>query len=114
MKRVLEPALPMPRASLPEGCSDLIDAYKTRAASQKEHRRFVLHVAALLHDTFVAQLDAEALRTHNEALLLQRISDFLHPILLANPELERQVGASSNLVETLYHVVMANADDEET
>ena len=111
MKRVPEPDLPLPRASLPEGCSDLVDAYKIRAASEKEHRRFILRLAVLLHDTFVAQLDPEVLGTRDEELLSQRISDFLHPILLANPKLERQIGASSNLVETLFDVVMANADD---
>ena len=111
MKRVPEPDLPLPRASLPEGCSDLVDAYKIRAASAEEHRRFILRIAALLHDTFVAQLDPEELGTRNEELMMQRISDFLHPILLANPKLERQIGASSDLVETLFHVVMANADD---
>ncbi len=102
----------MPRASLPEGCSDLIDAYKMRAASQKEQQRFILRIAALLHDAFVSQLEPEVLCPRNEELLMQRISDFLHPILLANPELERQIGSSSNLVETLCHVVLANADDE--
>ena len=53
---------------------------------------------------FIAQLDPEVLCTGNEELLRQRISDFLHPILLAKPELEKQIGASSDLVETLFHV----------
>ncbi len=108
----------MSRASLPEGCSDLIEAYKIRAASQQERQqersRFILRIAVLLHDRFVDQLDPDVLSTRNEELLMQRISDFLHPILLANRELEKQIGASSDLVETLFHVVMANADDGET
>ncbi len=54
--RTPEPDLPLPRASLPEGCSDLVDAYKICAASEEEHRRFILRLAAPLHDTFVAQL----------------------------------------------------------
>jgi hypothetical protein len=114
VKRAPEPDLPMPRASLPEGCSDLIDAYKIRVVFEKARSRFILRMAALLHDAFVAQLDPEILCTRNEELLRQCISDFLHPILLANPRLEKRLEASSDLVETLFHVVMANADDGKT
>ena len=115
MNRVPEPNLPKSRSpGLPEGCSDLIDAYKVRAAFQKIYRRFLVRLAALLHDTFVARLDPEVLRTRDEALLRQNISDFLHPILLANPGLEKQLGSSSDLVETLFAVVMANAGNDKT
>jgi hypothetical protein len=114
VKRVPEPDLPLPRASLPEGCSDLVDAYKIRAAAEDKHQKFLLRTAALLHDPFVAQLGPKAQWMHNEWFLRKRISDFLHPILLANPELENQIGSSSDLVETLFHVVMANAEDGES
>jgi hypothetical protein len=111
MKRVPEPNLPLPRASLPEGCSDLVEAYKARHDSEMEQRRFILRVAVVLHDPFVDQLEPGILRMRDEELLRQRISDFLHPILLASPELERKIGASSDLAEMLFDVVMANADD---
>jgi hypothetical protein len=96
---------------LPEGCADLYEAHKRRAESKEGHFRFILRIAAELHDPLVATLDPEVLRTRNPDLLLPRISDFLHPILLADPKLEKQIGATSDLVEMLYHVVMANLDD---
>jgi hypothetical protein len=49
MKRVPEPNLPLPRALLPEGCSDLVDAYNIREAFEEEHRRYLLRVAVVLH-----------------------------------------------------------------
>lgn len=113
MKRVPEPGLAMTRASLPEGCSDLIDAYKIRANSQQERSRFILRLSALLHDPLLSQLDPEVLHSLNQNLLMQRISDFLHPILLSNPDLEKQVKPSSDLVEILFQVVMANIEDRQ-
>jgi hypothetical protein len=113
VKRVPEPNLPLPRASLPEGCSDLVEAYQMRDAAQKKHGRLILHAAALLHDPFIAQLHPEVLYRRDEALLRQRISDFLHPLLLANPKFEKLIGSSSELVEALFHVVLANAEHGE-
>ena len=112
MKRIPEPDLPPSRATLPEGCSDLIDAYEMRSATREERSKFLLRTAALLHDTLVAQLDPEVLRSRNPDYLLYRISDFLHPILLSYPELERKIRPSSELVEMLFHVLMANLDEE--
>jgi hypothetical protein len=111
MHRSPEPNLPLPRASLPEGCSDLADAYRMRRVSEMEHRGFILRVAIVLHDLFIDQLDPEVLHMRDEELLRQRISDFLHPILLESPKLERKIGASSDLADALFKVVMANADD---
>lgn len=102
---------PFARAMLPEGCSDLYDAYKLRAESKEERFRFILRTAAEFHDPLVSTLDPKTLRTGNPHLLLPRISDFLHPILLANPELEKKIGATSDLVEMLFHVMMANLED---
>ncbi|MFT6178727.1 MAG: hypothetical protein ACJAQT_003424 [Akkermansiaceae bacterium] len=106
-----EPEIPLSRALLPEGCSDLGDVSKIRRADQEERSKFLLRTAATLHDSLVAELDPEVLRTKNPDLLLHRISDFLHPILLADPELERQIRPSSELVDTIFHVLMANLED---
>jgi hypothetical protein len=113
VKRSPEPNLPLTRASLPEGCSDLVEAYKMRAESKEERERLMLRIAALLHDRFVDQLEPEVLIVCDEGLLRQRISDFLHPILLAYPKFEELIGESSELVEMLFDVVMANADEGE-
>lgn len=114
MKRSPDPELPFSRAVLPEGCSDLIDAYEIRAATQEERSKFLLRTAAVLHDSLVAQLDPEGLRSRNPDYLLHRISDFLHPILLSDPELEMKIRPSSELVEMLFHVLMANLDEDES
>ena len=114
MKRVTEPNLPFSRAALPEGCSDLIEAYKIRSATQQQRSKFILRIAALLHDPLVSQLDPDVLRSRNPDLLLLGISDFLHPILLSDPKLEKMIGSSSELVETLFHVLMANLEEEAT
>lgn len=111
MKRIPDPDLPPSRAALPEGCSDLFDAYKVRAAAREERAKFLLRTAAMLHDPLVAQLDPELLRSRNPDLLLARISDFLHPLLLSDREFARQVGSSSELVEELFHVLMANLEE---
>ncbi len=47
-------------------------------------------------------------------LLIKKISDFLHPILLAHPDLENQIRPSSELVDTLLHVVLANSKEDES
>lgn len=112
MKRIPEPDLPPSRAALPEGCSDLIEAYEIRSATKEERSKFLLRTAAVLHDSLVEQLDPEILRSRNPDYLLHRISDFLHPLLLSDPELEKKVRPSSELVEMLFHVLMANLDDE--
>ena len=112
MKRIPEPDLPPSRAALPEGCSDLIEAYEIRSATKEERSKFLLRTAAVLHDSLVEQLDPEILRSRNPDYLLHRISDFLHPLLLSDPELETKVRPSSELVEMLFHVLMANLDDE--
>jgi hypothetical protein len=108
MKRIPDPDLPPSRAALPEGCSDLFDAYQMRSAAREERAKFLLRTAAVLHDSLVAQLDPELLRSRNPDLLLARISDFLHPLLLSDPAFARKVGSSSELVEELFHVLMAN------
>ena len=112
MKRIPEPNLPPSRAALPEGCSDLINAYEIRSATREDRSKFLLRTSALLHDSFVAQLDPEVLRSRNPDYLLHRISDFLHPILLSDPEFEKKVRPSSELVEMLFHVLMANLEDQ--
>jgi hypothetical protein len=112
MKRIPDPELPPSRASLPEGCSDLFDAYQMRSAAREERAKFLLRTAAVLLDSLVAQLDPELLRSRNPDLLLARISDFLHPLLLSDREFARKVGSSSELVEELFHVLMANLEDE--
>jgi hypothetical protein len=112
MKRIPEPDLSPSRASLPEGCSDLIDAYEIRSATREDRSKFLLRTSALLHDSLVAQLDPEVLHSRNPDYLLHRISDFLHPILLSDPEFEKKVRPSSELVEMHFHVLMANLDDE--
>jgi len=66
----------------------------------------------VLHDSLMAQLDPELLRSRNPDLLLARISDFLHPLLISDPAFARKVGSSSELVEELLHVVLANLEDE--
>ena len=66
----------------------------------------------MLHDPLVAQLDPELLRSRNPDLLLARISDFLHPLLLSDPAFARKVGSSSELVDELFHVLMANLEEE--
>jgi len=109
-----EPDLPMSRASLPEGCSDLIDAYRIRSSLREDRDRLLLRVSAELHDPFIAQLDPEVLRSGDQMLLLKKISDFLHPVLLARPDLENQIRPSSDLVDTLLHVVLANAEEDES
>ena len=114
MKRVPDPNLPFSRAALPEGCSDLIEAYKIRTASQQQRSKFILRIAALLHDPLVSQLDPDVLRSRDPDLLLRGISDFLHPILLSNQKLERMIGSSTDLVETLFHVLMANLEEDKT
>lgn len=112
MKRVPDPDLPPSRAALPEGCSDLFDAYKMRAATRDERAKFLLRTAAVLHDSLVAQLDPEVLRSRNSDLLLAGISDFLHPLLLSDPAFARKIGSSSELVEEMFHVLMANLEEE--
>ena len=104
----------MPRASLPEGCSDLIDAHRARATSHEDRERLLLRLAAQFHDSFLAQLDSEVLQSGDLLLLAERISDFLHPILLAHPDLERQIRPSSELVDTLLHVVLANLESDQS
>ncbi len=66
----------------------------------------------MLHDSLVEQLDPELLRSRNPDLLLARISDFLHPLLLSDPAFARKVGSSAELVEELFHVLMANLEEE--
>jgi len=112
MKRIPNSELSPTRAALPEGCLDLIDAYNLRSASIEDRSKFLLRTAALLHDSFVAQLDREVLFSSDRDLLLQEISDFLHPILLSDSELERKIRPSSELVETMFHVILANLDEE--
>lgn len=112
MKRVPDPDLPPSRAALPEGCSDLVEAYQLRSAAREERAKFLLRTAAVLHDSLVAQLDPEVLRSRNPDLLLARISDFLHPLLLSDREFARKVGSSSELVEELFHVLLANLEEE--
>lgn len=112
MKRIPEPNLPLSRAALPEGCSDLIDAYEIRSATREERSKFLLRTAALLHDSLVAKLDPDVLRSQNPDYLLHRISDFLHPILISDPEFERKIAPSSDLVEMLFHVLIANLEEE--
>ncbi len=113
MKRTPEPGLPLSRASLPEGCSELIDAYKQRAASKKDRDRHLLRISALLHDPFIAQLDPKILTSGDQSLVAQKISDFLHPILLENHTLHSQIRSSSELVDILLHVVLANSEEDE-
>lgn len=113
MKRVPEPDLPLPRASLPEGCSDLAEAYQLRSAKEDAYEQLLLRLAALLHDPFVAQVDPEALLPGNEELLLKCISDFLHPILLSRPQVLKLIESSSDLVEALHEVVRANVESSE-
>ena len=112
MKRIHEPNLPPSRAALPEGCSDLTDAYEIRSATRDERSKFLLRIAAVLHDPLVEQLDPVILRSRNPDYLLHRISDFLHPILLSDPEFEKKIRPSSELVEMLFHVLMANLEEE--
>jgi hypothetical protein len=112
MKRIPDPDLPPSRAALPEGCSDLFDAYQLRSAAREERAKFLLRTAAVLHDSLVAQLDPELLRSRNPDLLLARISDFLHPLLLSDPAFARKVGSSAELVDELFHVLMANLEEE--
>jgi hypothetical protein len=114
MKRFPESDLPMPRASLPEGCSDLIDAYRIRAKSQEDRERLLLRLAAQFHDSFLEQLDTEVLLSGDQLLLAKKISDFLHPILLAHRDLEGMIRPSSDLVDTLMHVVLANLEVDES
>lgn len=114
MKRVPESGLPLSRASLPDGCSELIDAYRLRAASQQDRDRHLLRLAAEFHDPFMDQLDPEVLQSGDLLLLNKKISDFLHPILLSDRDLRDQIQPSSDLVDTLLHVVLANLDDDES
>lgn len=111
MRQEPDPHLPMSRAMLPEGCSDLVEAYQIREANKKARSLFLLRIAALLHDDLIRQLDPAILATKNPDDVLHAISDFLHPILLANPNLERAIQPSSEFVEIVYQVVMANQDD---
>jgi hypothetical protein len=83
-----------------------------RSATREERANFLLRTAAVLHDSLVAQLDPELLRSRNPDLLLARISDFLHPLLLSDREFARKVGSSSELVEELFHVLLANLEEE--
>jgi hypothetical protein len=111
-KRVPEPTQPQSRASLPEGCSDLMEAYEIREASAKKRELALLRIAAVLHDRFVAKLEPGIDWKCNEELLRKRISDFLHPLLLARPDLAKRVGSSSwDLVEMFFQVVKANAEE---
>lgn len=112
MKRIPEPNLPPSRAALPEGCSELIDAYEIRTATREVRSKFLLRISAILHDSLVDQLDPEVLRSRNPDYLLHRISDFLHPILLSNPEFEKKITPNSDLVDMLFHVLIANLEDE--
>lgn len=112
MKRIPDPDLPPSRAALPERCSDLFDAYQLRSATREERAKFLLRTAAVLHDSLVAQLDPEVLRSRNPDLLLAGISDFLHPLLLSDPAFARKIGSSSELVEELFHVLLANLEEE--
>jgi hypothetical protein len=112
MKRIPEPNLPPSRAALPEGCADVIEAYEIRSATRDERFKFLLRIAAVLHDSLVEQLDPVILRSRNPDYLLHRISDFLHPILLSDPEFEKKIRPSSELVEMLFHVLMANLEEE--
>jgi hypothetical protein len=57
MKRIPELDLPFSRASLPEGCSDLIDAYEIRSVTREDRSRFLPRLSAVLHDPLVDQLD---------------------------------------------------------
>jgi len=111
MDRPLESDLPFARAMLPEGCSDLYKAHKLRAESKEERFRFILRIAAELHDSLLSQIDPDILMTRNPDFLLPLISDFLHPILLADPDMEKRIGSTSDLVEMLFHVMMANLDE---
>jgi hypothetical protein len=113
MKRIPEPNLPLSRAALPEGCSDIIDAYEIRSATREERSKFLLRTAALMHDSLVEQLDPEVLHTRNPDYLLHKISDFLHPILISHPEFEKKISPSSELVEMLFHVLIANLESED-
>lgn len=113
MKRIPESGLPLSRSSLPEGCSDLIDAYKQRASTQEEYDRHLLRIAAQLHDPFVAQLNTDLLKSGDQSLIAKKISDFLHPILLEDNKLSSQIRSSSDLVDLLLHVVLANHEDDE-
>ncbi|MDD5260706.1 MAG: hypothetical protein PHD76_02560 [Methylacidiphilales bacterium] len=112
MNRIPEPNLPASRASLPVGCSDLIDAYKIRIASKQERSHFLFKISALLHDPVLCQLDRELLLTRDPDLLKPRISEILHPILLPNPQLQEQIGSSADLVNSIFDVVMANLHEE--
>lgn len=113
MKRELEEELPLERASLPEGCSDILEAYQLRAASQAEREALLLRLSALMHDQFVDQLDREVLSCGDRPLLSKKAPDFLHPLLLAHLTLEEQVRPSADLVNTLVHVVLANYEDDD-
>lgn len=112
MKRSPSPSLPTSRAALPEGCSDLIDAYQIHSATREVRAKFLLRISAILHDSFVDQLDPKALRSQDRDDLLHRISDFLHPILLADLEFEKKVRPSYELVDMLYHVLIANLEND--
>ena len=83
-----------------------------RATAREERAKLLLRTAAVLHDSLVAQLDPELLRSRNPDLLLAGISDFLHPLLLYDREFARKVGSSSELVEEMFHVLMANLEEE--
>lgn len=116
MKRVPESGLPISRASLPEGCSDLIDAYRMRIVSESERDALLLRIAALFHDKFVEQLDPAILQSGDSLLVAKKVSDFLHPVLLTNPDLEKLIRPNADLVDTLVHVAFANyeADGRDT
>lgn len=83
-----------------------------RSFAREERAKFLLRTAAVLHDSLVAQLDPEVLRSRNPDLLLAGISDFLHPLLLSDPDFAREIGSSSELVDELFHVVMANLEED--
>jgi hypothetical protein len=51
------------------------------------------------------------IRSQDPDLLLARISSFLHPLLFSDREIARQVGSSSELVDELFHVLMANLEE---
>jgi hypothetical protein len=89
-----------------------MDAYEIQSATREARSRFLLRISAILHDSLVDLLDPEVLRSRNPDYLLHRISDFLHPILLSNPEFEKKVKPSSELVEMLFHVLISNLEDE--
>ena len=112
MKRIPESGLPKTRHTLPEGCSDLIQAYELRSEAEQQYERHILSICAQLHDPFIEQLDLTILQSEEYSLLRAKISDFLHPILLENKQLAQQILSSSDFVDMFLHVVIANYDEQ--